>query len=55
MGSNRSASQSFGMLKTRKDRVLYELCLWKRKEEEKKEKMNKIEIFNFGFLKLVES
>ena len=58
MGSNRVARQSFGMLKIRKDRILFELCLWKKKKKEKKEKerrkkMNKIEIFNFGFFKLV--
>ena len=58
MGSNRLARQSFGMLKIRKDRILFELCLWKKKEEEEEEeerrkKMNKIEIFKFGFFILV--
>ena len=61
MGSNRLARQSFGMLKTRKDRILFELCLWEKKErkkerkkkEERRKKMNKIEIFKFGFFKLV--
>ena len=61
MGSNRLARQSFGMLKIRKDRILFELCLWEKKEERRKKKeeerrrkkMNKIEIFKFGFFKLV--
>ena len=58
MESNRLARQSFGMLKIRKDSILFELhvCLWKKKGERKKErrkKMNKIEIFKLGFFKLV--
>ena len=52
MGSNRLARQSFGMLKIRKDRILFELCLWEKKEERRK-KMNKIEIFKFGFSNLL--
>ena len=36
MGSNRLARQSFGMLKTCKDRILFELCLWEKKEEIRK-------------------
>ena len=35
MGSNRLARHSFGMLKICKDRLLFELCLWKKKEEER--------------------
>ena len=61
MECNRLARQSFGMLKIRKDRILFELCLWEKKEEEEEEeeeeerrkKMNKIEIFKFGFFKPV--
>ena len=59
MGSNRVARQSFSMLKIGKDRLLFELCLWEKKEErrkkkeERRKKMNKIEIVNFGFFKLV--
>ena len=47
MGSNRLARQSFGMFKVRKDRILFKLFLSKKKEIRK---MNKIEIFKFGFL-----
>ena len=36
------------MLKICKDRVLFELRLWKKKQEKRK-KMNKIEIFKFAF------
>ena len=32
------ARQSFGTFKIRKDRVLFELCLWKKKERRKKKK-----------------
>ena len=53
MESKRLARQSFGMLKIHKDRILFELCLWKKKEEEKKKKVNKIEIFKFGFSNLL--
>ena len=42
MESNRLARQLFGMLKIRKEHILLELCLWRKKEETKK--MNKIEI-----------
>ena len=41
MGSNRLARQSFGMLKIRKDRILFELCLWEKKKERKKKKKEK--------------
>ena len=37
MECNRLARQSFGMLKIRKDRILFELCLWEKKEEEEEE------------------
>ena len=54
MESNRVARESFGMLKFCKDHVLFELCLWNKKEKgERRKKMNKIEIFKFGFFKLV--
>ena len=54
MGSNRLATQSFGMLKFHKNRVLFELSLWKKKkEEEGRKKMNKTENFKFSFFKLV--
>ena len=53
MGSNRLARQLFGMLKICKDRILFELCLWKKKEEERRKKMSKIEIFKLGFLNLL--
>ena len=36
-GSNKLARQSFGMLKINKDRILFELCLWKKKKEEEEE------------------
>ena len=42
------------MFNTHKNRELFELCLWKKKEEERKKKeMDKIEIFKFGFLESV--
>ena len=38
------------MLKICKNYVLFELCLWKKKEEEgRRRKINKIENFKFGF------
>ena len=50
MESNRLARQSFGMLIIPKDRILFELpyaCGGRRK------KMNKIEVFKFGFFNLL--
>ena len=41
MESNRLARQSFGMLKIRKDSILFELCQWKKKEEEKRRNKKK--------------
>ena len=41
MGSNRLARQLFGMLKIHKDRILFELCLWEKKKEERKKKEDK--------------
>ena len=35
---NRLAEQSFGMFHIHKDRILFELFLWKEKEERKKKK-----------------
>ena len=52
MDCNRLARQSFGMLKICKNCVLFYLRLWKKKEERKR-KMNKIEIFMFGFSNLL--
>ena len=46
------ARQSFGVLKICKDSIHFELCLRKKKEDEER-KMNKPEIFKFGFFKLV--
>ena len=43
MECNRVARQSFGMLKIRKDRILFELCLWEKKERKKKKKKKKKE------------
>ena len=51
MGSNRVARQSFGMLKICKDHILFELCLWKKKERRKK--MNKSKFSSFGFSNLL--
>ena len=58
MGSNKLARQPFGMLKISKDLILFELCLWKKKEKRKKKierrkKMNKIKIIKFAFFQLV--
>ena len=53
MGSNRLARQSFGMLKIRQDHILFELCLWEKKERRRRKKKNKIEIFEFGFSNLL--
>ena len=58
MESNRVARQSFGMLKIREDRILFELCLWEKDERRKKvrkkeRKMNKIAIFNLSFSNLL--
>ena len=36
MERNRLARQLFAMLKIRKDHILFELCLWKEKEEEER-------------------
>ena len=41
MGSNRLVRNSFGMLKIGKDRILFELCLWKKKEKRGKKEINK--------------
>ena len=41
MGSNRLARQSFDLLKNRKDRILFELCLWEKKESKKEERKKK--------------
>ena len=38
MASNRLARQPFGMLKIRKDDILFELCLWEKKESKRKKK-----------------
>ena len=43
----------FDIFKVRRNHVLAELCLGKKKERRKKKKMNKIEILKFGFIKLV--
>ena len=37
MESNSLARQSFGILKVLKDRILFQLCLWKKKEEEQEQ------------------
>ena len=36
MGSNGLARQSFDMLKICKDRIPFELCLWRKKKEERR-------------------
>ena len=38
MGRNRLARHSFGVLKICKDLILFELCLWKKKERKKERK-----------------
>ena len=51
MESNRLARQSSGLLKICKDRVLFELYLWK-KVRKKRKKMNKIKIFKLFYSNL---
>ena len=41
------------MIKILKNRILYEVCLLKKKDERRSKKMNKIEIFYFGLSKLL--
>ena len=40
------------MCNIHKDRILFEIFLWKKKKKKKK-KMNETELFRFGFLNLV--
>ena len=49
MGSNRLAKQSFGLFKICKDYILFELFLWKKKEERRRKKMNKIKFSTLVF------
>ena len=41
MEINRVARQSFGILKIRKDRIIFELCLWKKKQKKKEDEQNR--------------
>ena len=50
MESDRVAKQSFGTLKFRKDRILFELCMWKKKEERKKTEDEQNRNFQVMFL-----
>ena len=43
MECNWLARQSFGMLKIRKDPILFELCLWEKKERRRRKKKKKKE------------
>ena len=54
MESYRLARESFGMPKILKDCMLFELCQWKKKDEERRKEMKKIEIFKLGFSSLLE-
>ena len=51
-GSCLVVEQSFGLYNIRIHCIVFELCVTEEEEEERK-KMNKIDIFAFGFLGLV--
>ena len=54
-GTSTEAEHLFGMWKVYMyiHFTVLELCVSKRKKERRRKKMNKIEIFKFGFFKLV--
>ena len=52
MESNRLSRQSFGMFKICKDRILFELCPWKKERKKKDEQNRNFHIWFFNLLKV---